>query len=308
MSKKALLVGINKYPGDNELFGCVNDVKELKALLEQKQGYSSTEMRVLTDKQATRAAMLEGLGWLAEGAGEGDTRMFYYSGHGTRVPDENKDEIDGWDESLVPVDFFSSGVPLLDDTLNKAYTPLLQSKAHLLLVMDACHSGTVNKDPGKDLRYRFVKPKPIDHLKAWYARQEATQSRDAQLRKTIADKLVEIDGKSLSPEARAQAVEDLMALAKRRYQKRHDRLESGSWSGVLLAGCQDSQTSAETTFEGKHHGALTYYLLRALAHDVPTYFDLRQTIANNLEAHEFSQQPNLVCSKANEKLRFLRWK
>ena len=37
MSRKALVVGIDDYPGDYSLNGCVNDAKEIKNLLETNE-------------------------------------------------------------------------------------------------------------------------------------------------------------------------------------------------------------------------------------------------------------------------------
>lgn len=35
------------------------------------------------------------LKWLVQGCQSGDSLIFYYAGHGSQVPDENGDEIDG---------------------------------------------------------------------------------------------------------------------------------------------------------------------------------------------------------------------
>jgi hypothetical protein len=35
-------------------------------------------------------------------ASKGDIIFFHYSGHGYRIPDNNNDELDGFDESLDP--------------------------------------------------------------------------------------------------------------------------------------------------------------------------------------------------------------
>ncbi|KAE9446983.1 hypothetical protein C3L33_21141, partial [Rhododendron williamsianum] len=43
--------------------------------------------------------------WLMEGCQSGDSLVFFYSGHGSQVPDFDGDEADGFDESLCPVDY-----------------------------------------------------------------------------------------------------------------------------------------------------------------------------------------------------------
>lgn len=307
MSKKALLVGINKYPGENELHGCVNDVKEIRDLLVGKHGYSSDEIQYVTDAKATRTGILDGLGWLAQGAGEGDTRLFYYSGHGTWVSDESGDEPDGRDECLVPVDYFATDVPLLDDTLHKAYLPMLKNKAHLVMVMDSCHSGTVSRGPHEGSLFRFIKPKKLEYLKAWYAKEAADAKKEGEISAMVSAKAKELEGKNLDEATLKGAIDGLVAAAIRKYQKRHFTLESVTGTGVLLSGCQDKQTSEERAFGGKRHGALTYYLLEALTAGVPTYGKLVEAISAKLEDNEFAQVPNLQCAKAARDLKFLRW-
>ncbi|MBT9164875.1 MAG: hypothetical protein DDT23_00886 [candidate division WS2 bacterium] len=54
MSKRALLVGINKYkiPG-SDLNGCVNDVTNVRDILLKYFGFTTKDIRVLVDERAT---------------------------------------------------------------------------------------------------------------------------------------------------------------------------------------------------------------------------------------------------------------
>src|SRR3989304_4521913 len=92
--KKALLVGINRYPDPrNELKGCVNDVRQVAGMLKERYGFpGDADMRLLTDARATTKAILDGLAWLTAGASPGDSLVFHYSGHGSQVPDMSGDE------------------------------------------------------------------------------------------------------------------------------------------------------------------------------------------------------------------------
>ncbi len=92
MATRALLVGINAYE-DSPLRGCVNDVLRLRELLEQRYGVRDDQVRLLVDADATRAAIEEGLRWLATPDQEGEpaTRLFHFSGHGTFTADEDGD-------------------------------------------------------------------------------------------------------------------------------------------------------------------------------------------------------------------------
>ena len=120
--KKALLVGINRYPDPrNELKGCVNDVRQMAETLKSRYGFAGDgNMRILTDARATTKAILDGLAWLTAGASPGDSLVFHYSGHGSQVPDKHGDETtDRLDEILCPYDL-DWDHPLTDDDLAAA--------------------------------------------------------------------------------------------------------------------------------------------------------------------------------------------
>ena len=58
--------------------------------------------------------MMNAIEWLIKGAKPGDSLFFHYSGHGSQVKDKDGDEIDGLDETILPVDFQKSGM-IIDD-------------------------------------------------------------------------------------------------------------------------------------------------------------------------------------------------
>ena len=60
MIKRALLVGINAYPGA-ELYGCLNDVKQVRELLTGTFGFDEHDIKVLEDKKATLKGIEAGL-------------------------------------------------------------------------------------------------------------------------------------------------------------------------------------------------------------------------------------------------------
>ena len=158
MSKKALCIGINDYPGtDNDLSGCVNDANDWAEELGARD-FSVTRM---LDSQATHAAMMQAITALIWSAAKGDTLVVTYSGHGTWVPDSSGDEPDGRDEGLCPHDINSVG-PLLDDQIRQMFGARAAG-VRLLLISDSCHSGSVTRgkeddiDPGHP-RARFMPP------------------------------------------------------------------------------------------------------------------------------------------------------
>lgn len=70
-------------------------------------------------------------------------------GHGGRLPDDNNDEEDGYDETLIPVDYKTSG-QIRDDVVFSELVGRMPEGSVLTCLMDCCHSGSV-----LDLPYTF---------------------------------------------------------------------------------------------------------------------------------------------------------
>ena len=164
MTKRALCVGINNYPGTgDDLSGCVNDAKAWAALLVDHYGFQRRSVRVLLDKQATHEAIVDGVKKLVRGAKAGDVLVFTNSSHGTYVADEDSDE-PGYDEALCPWDA-KKKQPLIDDQLRQRFSRV-PSGVHLTVILDSCFSGTgtrlwPGRQEGPARRARFLSPKKL---------------------------------------------------------------------------------------------------------------------------------------------------
>jgi len=151
--KRALLVGINYIGTPYRLNGCINDVINMEAFL-KTIGY--TEFIKYTDddptKLPTRNNILIGFLSLLNNAKVGDELWFHYSGHGTLQRDTNKDEVSGQDSCICPSDFPSTGF-ITDDIIRANLAVKVPAGVKLVIVLDACHSGT-----GADLRFKCDDP------------------------------------------------------------------------------------------------------------------------------------------------------
>jgi metacaspase-1 len=140
MTKRALCVGINDYPGTNsDLSGCVNDAKDWSQEL-QSRGY---EVTTLLDKQAKRQALVDALTDLVSNTHAGDSLVFTFSGHGSWLPDDSGDEPDNRDEMLCPYDINDEQY-LMDDDLAEIFKQKPKD-VNLYFISDSCHSGSVAK-------------------------------------------------------------------------------------------------------------------------------------------------------------------
>ena len=155
LADRALIVGIDQYDDPALTFKLPGasraDSERIHALLTGAMGYRDEDIKVLRDKEATRAAILESLeGWLGESK-PGERVFFYYVGHGHYTKDLDGDEGDGLDETLVPYDAVVDRAGpsvvvkdmILDDDLAAAFDKL--KGRHVTAVIDSCHSGTVTR-------------------------------------------------------------------------------------------------------------------------------------------------------------------
>ena len=241
MAKKALLVGINDYSpvgaGGPDLRGCVNDVRDVAHTLNALGIVPATPrtMRILTDKRATRAAILDGLKWLVTGAKKNDTIIFHYSGHGSQVADVSGDEIDRKDETICPHDYASAGM-IKDDDFRAIFKGLVAG-VNLDVILDSCHSGSGTRERSamatapeeQQVTYRYIEP-PLDY--GFFL---------------DSDPIIPLNG-ILKPQ---QGGEREVVIA-------------AGLNHVLWAGCRDYQTSAEASIDGVSRGIFTYCFCTAL--------------------------------------------
>lgn len=64
--------------------------------------------------------------------------FFHYSGHGGSVRDQNGDEADEMDETILPIDHERAG-QIIDDEIHEIMVRPLQRGVRLTAVFDSCH-------------------------------------------------------------------------------------------------------------------------------------------------------------------------
>ena len=156
-TKRALLIGVNKYQKLPWLSGSRNDVSVMREILIRRYGFNESNIRTLLDEQATRSAILNAMQDLVARAGPSDIIFVHYSGHGSQVDDLNGDETDGLDETICPYDARTADVAdITDDELGQILGRL--SVASAVVVLDSCHSGTALRSGVSDIRPRSIPP------------------------------------------------------------------------------------------------------------------------------------------------------
>jgi len=271
-TQKALCVGINTFKNYPEaaLHGCVNDALDMAALLKDKGGFAADDITLLTDTQATKAAIMQHLTQMVTGAKAGklDALVFSLSSHGTQLPDTDGDEDDRLDEAFCPHDLaqkdnrWDHDHIIVDDELNALFAQLPASVT-LEVFLDTCHSATGLKGDAIDMwPVRCFLP---DSIQAGINEFLATQS------KAIRTPVTDTGG---TPTIAAQH--------------------------ILWAACQADQTSADANFGDKPNGAFTYFYIKTVraAAGSTTRSEIISQIRSTMKG-QFTQVPQLETDALN---------
>lgn len=156
--KIALLIGINYTGTSGQLNGCQNDVIKIKEVIKSNYNYLESDINMLIDKQdyiqPTTSNILSALNSIYIQCKKEviDEVFIYYSGHGTNVidMDRDRDEPDGKDECIVPLDYVKSGI-ITDDIIYKFLSALAPVKKKIIWIFDSCNSASCT-----DLPYSFT--------------------------------------------------------------------------------------------------------------------------------------------------------
>ncbi|KAL3524099.1 hypothetical protein ACH5RR_016933 [Cinchona calisaya] len=146
--KRAVICGISYKNSKQELKGCINDTKCMKFLLINRFKFPPDSILMLTEEETdphripTKHNIRRAMYWLVQGCQPGDSLVFHYSGHGSQQRNYTGDEVDGYDETLCPLDFETQGM-IVDDEINATIVRPLPPGAKLHAIIDACHSGTM---------------------------------------------------------------------------------------------------------------------------------------------------------------------
>ncbi len=145
-NKRALLIGINYENTSSQLNGCINDVSLIGSYIKDKGFSDITVLTDKTEKKPTKSNILLELEKFLTTSKQDDILYFHYSGHGSTLSDNNGDESDKIDETIVSKDLLN----ITDDELINVIRKNLQKDRTLIAIFDSCHSGTV-----LDLKYSF---------------------------------------------------------------------------------------------------------------------------------------------------------
>ncbi|MGK7944809.1 MAG: caspase domain-containing protein [Microcystaceae cyanobacterium] len=296
MVNKAVLCGINQYTTQTQLRGCINDVNNLTRLLQSFQ-FLPENIRQLTDYQVTKAAVIDAYYWLIQDAQAGDQLVFHFSGHGSYVPDQQGDEIDGTDEiiCLYNMDFFNPETYIRDDEWNDMIAAVPEQVA-LTFIFDCCHSGTGTRGFAVNLSGHPTTLLIDQHQRGGgnLTAMNPLINRTTLLNQSDYDNLIHeqsvILPRYIIPPPELQ--EYMMTAARTKGLRTTRSSTPAIYKHLFLAGCRDDQTAADAYIDQDFHGAFTYYLCKTLREQ--PYLgsqEIIQIVAQALQEDQFTQVP-----------------
>ncbi|MEO0408734.1 MAG: caspase family protein [Cyanobacteria bacterium P01_A01_bin.135] len=267
--KRALLVGINRYPAESlftNLKGCVQDVALQEQLLRHRFGFADIE--TLTDEAATRDNILTTFEeFLIKPCQEDDVVVFHFSGHGRRVldPDGEVRSLTGDTQERLN----STLVTADDDSLrrrDKVVSDIMGRTLFLLtsalktpnvtMVLDSCYAGGGVRG---DTRVRSAAGDTLDSFEF-----RASEAALDYQRRWLGE-MSEVELK----QRRA------MGIAK----------------GIAIAAARDNQKAVDASFDQFHAGAFTYFLTQYLWQATDSVEQVIANVSLNLDQAAFPQRP-----------------
>ena len=137
--RKALLVAVDAYRQPYTTNNNVNDMNELRAIL-QGRGFSVT---ALVDGAATKTNILNSLRQSVQSAYAGDSICFFFAGHGGQMPSS---EPDGTSECLCSYNWEAGG--LVWDREIDSIMATVRPGVNCDLIFGCCFSGGIVETPG----------------------------------------------------------------------------------------------------------------------------------------------------------------
>ena len=149
---RALLVGVGRYENLAEKLSGISLDIQMMSEFARILGFENKAIKVLEHEEASTQQVVTAVeNWLIKGVGPEDRVLFYFSGHGSQIPDDNRDEDDAFDEVLLLYDAAIkqqerhstlTGV-LVDDDFS-AMLARMKSR-NVFVILDACHSGSATR-------------------------------------------------------------------------------------------------------------------------------------------------------------------
>ena len=264
--KRALLVGISEYNQSSsnswkDIHGA-EDVSIIAPVL-QRNGFRVTK---LCNRYATASRIRNELKKLISSCRSGDIVYLHFSCHGQPYEDFSGDEVDGWDESIIPYDaqmFYRKGIyqgksHITDDELSSYFQQLRKTvgeRGYLCVVIDACHAGGSSRGEESEEEEIFIRGTGIGFSP---------------------------QGKAYRPRINASGHFQLSRA-------------KGMAHITILEACRSYQSNYEIRQNGSYYGPLSYYVFETISkYSIKPSLDWIHSIKRNMDADRRLTRQNMV--------------
>jgi hypothetical protein len=257
---------------------------------------------VCLDERATAQGITERLKWLLDDPRPGDERVFYYSGHGAKIPEYGENmEPDRRMETLVPWDFdWSAERAIIDDQIFALYSQLPYT-TRFVMILDCCHSGGMHRqggarvrglNPPDDIRHRELRWDLDDRM--WVDRKFDELNKDFSSRPEVNAAFFGEDGASTRL-GRASLVRDQSEREYRELKRKAGSPRVGPYLPLIIEACQEREFSYEYRHGVTSYGAFTYSLCLELRRRRRISFKrLVEVTTERLKRLGYAQRPQIL--------------
>lgn len=268
MANRALIVGINDYPGrEHDLESCVNDARNWEKLAHDSFG---CEVEALVDSNATCANVEAALRRLMKNAKPEDNLLFFYSGHGYQETKNNVKE-----EYLYLYDG-----PFQDDRLSQLTQEI--PPGVLTVVLDSCFSGGMEKClfdlvDGDRARAKWWLPERQELMK------EIQQERSVNAYRPFGCRPVRMNWNA----------NGMKALRQRARKAADDEADQLQINALLIAACLDNEPASANAPGTDGLSAFTFAFFKAISRlgQNASAIELVREADRQLKSRGFRQTP-----------------
>ncbi|MES2800051.1 MAG: caspase family protein [Bacteroidota bacterium] len=152
----AIVIGISNYEEIKQLNYADDDAELIAYLIEKNYPKSKGNIIKLTDKKASELNILTGLNQVMKKVQANDLVIFYFAGHGntTNTKSSGKGYLLAYDASQSGE--YDAGGAVKFDQIHDSIAKMLDKKATVYMITDACHSGASTNLYGSKLTQESI--------------------------------------------------------------------------------------------------------------------------------------------------------
>lgn len=157
-TKRALVIGLGQQ--EDKAWAKINGDRDVPLVVKMLRSAGFKNIDTLVDSKATKAGIVASFRKLESRCKKGDVVYIHFSGHGQQMTDCEGDESDGLDEAWIPYDAYKKYCAkdrgekhLSDDEVGRMLMAIRRQvgpNGKILVVVDACHSGSATREPDAD--------------------------------------------------------------------------------------------------------------------------------------------------------------